>query len=241
MALTPARFFALTSGQPAGCAHPLSVHDLGDLHVPNGHVEASDPFVTLGTAGTVTVPAGTYPVRLTVADVSPERDGSHLREAYLSLVIADGDVSEVRPALFADAEPLADGEYYGVGVDAGTVAFTDATAARTLMPAGDDWYDELYDTGDETGWFARMDDPEHLRDGAANIVLPLATAGENIVLAHSGWGDGFYPVLTTHDASGALLGLHIDLQVAVEDDADSDDADADGADADGADAGGAAA
>jgi hypothetical protein len=31
--------------------------------------------------------------------------------------------------------------------------------------------------------------------------------------AHSGWGDGFYPVIGTYDDRGRLAGVHIDLQV----------------------------
>lgn len=226
MQITPDRFFALQNGQPAGCAHPLTVHDLGELRVPSGQVEACDPFVTLGESGSFPVPPGTYPVRVTVADVSEEGEEEHLREAYLSLVVADGAVAEVRPAELAGADLPAEDRYYGVGVDAGTVAFVDATAARTLMPEGTDWFAELFDTGAESSWFARMDDPDHLRRGAANIVLPRATDGENVVLCHSGWGDGFYPVVTTHDATGALLGLHVDLLVAGDLD-EEDDTDAD--------------
>ena len=41
----------------------------------------------------------------------------------------------------------------------------------------------------------------------------LARSGENVILAHSGWGDGVYPLLQTLDADGRLTGVHIDLQV----------------------------
>jgi len=58
-----------------------------------------------------------------------------------------------------------------------------------------------------------MDSPEHLRAGCADIVLPTATDGENVVLAHSGWGDGSFPVLCTVDADDRLLAVHIDLHV----------------------------
>jgi hypothetical protein len=43
--------------------------------------------------------------------------------------------------------------------------------------------------------------------------MPLASNGENVVLSHSGWGDGFYPVLASYAADGTLLGIHIDLLV----------------------------
>lgn len=227
-------FFALSSGRPQGTPYAQTVHDLGHLVLPSGRLEASDPFVSLGESLVVTVPAGTYPVRVTVADVSDAQDGSHLREAYLSVVLAEGEVSRVEGmvpegasgAADADANDREDDErLHGVGVDAGTVAFADAQAVKTSMPEGD-WYEDLFDDGTESSWFARMDDPAHLRAGCANIVLPLATAGENLVLAHSGWGDGWYPVLGSYAADGTLLGVHIDLLVAGEQEQDDEDEDA---------------
>jgi hypothetical protein len=208
--------FALLPGTPDGTPYPQMVHDLGVLHVPSGQVEASDPYVTLGDGLVATVPPGSYPVRVTVADVSENRDGSHPREAYLSLVISDAaPVAEVRLVSPDGAEPPTADEFYGVGVDAGTVAFADAGAVAACMPPrGHDWYEGVFDNGTEQSWFALQDDPNHYRSGCANITMPLATAGENIVLSHSGWGDGFYPVVSTHDADGALLGVHIDLLVA---------------------------
>ncbi|WP_133979949.1 DUF4241 domain-containing protein [Kribbella voronezhensis] len=198
----------------------LTVHDLGVLRVPSGKLEASDPFVNLGEGQIIDVPPGDYPVRVTVADVSDKQDGSHLREAYLSVVLAEGEVASVGPATRV-AEELPADEYWVVPVDAGTVGFADADAIRSGMP-GDDWYDEVFDNGKDDSWFALMDSAEHLRAGCANIVLPAATAGENVVLAHSGWGDGVYPILSTLDATGRSLAIHIDLLVVGG--SDSDDA-----------------
>lgn len=211
----PRPMLALHVGTPDGTAYPQTVHDLGVLHTRSGKVEASDPYVSLSEGFVVPVPPGSYPVRVTIADVSPEADGSHLREAYLSIVLHDDvPVAEIRSVAPEGREPAGPDEYYGVGVDAGTVAFADAEAVvRCMPPRHDDWYNELFD-GDETSWFAQQDDPAHLRSGCANIVLPRATDGENVVLAHSGWGDGFYPLATTHAADGTLLGVHLDLLVA---------------------------
>ncbi|VEG28421.1 Uncharacterised protein [Actinomyces howellii] len=176
--------------------------------MPSGRVEACDPFVTLGEGPVYAVEPGDYPVRVTVADVSPAQDGSHLREAYLSIVLADGEAASVE-----EAETV-NGDDGGVGVDAGTVGFADHEAVSTAMPSdGVDWYEELFDSGEPDSWFELMDSTEHFRAGAANIVMPLAENGENVVLSHSGWGDGFYPVVLTRDADGSPLGLHIDLQV----------------------------
>ncbi len=223
-------FFALLDGTPDGTEHPQTVHGLGLLHVPSGHLEASDPYVNLGYGIVTRIPPGSYPAFVTVADVSDAHDGSHLREAYLSLVVSDAaPVAEVRLVTPEDAEPLADGEYYGVPVDAGTVGFVDAEAIASGMPPadsdGDDtWYDDVFDSGKPESWFNLMDSPDHYLEGCANVTMPLARAGENVVLSHSGWGDGLYPVVTTHAADGSLLGVHIDLLVAgPEDEADEEE------------------
>lgn len=222
-------FFALLDGTPDGTEHPQTVHALGVLHVPSGRLEASDPFVALGDGLVVRVPPGSYPAFVTVADVSEDHDGSHLREAYLSLVVSDaGPVAEVRAVTPEGAEPPEDGEHYGVGVDAGTVGFADAEAIASCMPPDDgstDWYDGVFDSGEPTSWFELMDSPDHYLEGCANVTMPLARAGENVVLSHSGWGDGFYPVVTTHAADGTLLGVHIDLLVAGRDDDEEEDED----------------
>ncbi|MBF4635510.1 DUF4241 domain-containing protein [Agreia pratensis] len=209
-------FFAGASG-PAplvtGSRGALRVHDLGILRIPSGSLGAADPFVALDLPITVQIPPGAYPVTVTVADVSTEQDGSHLREAYLSLILSDTPVATIEPVPGPDGPPE-DGSYFGVAVDAGTVAFFDAAAVTSSMPGdGDNWYDEVFDTGEPGSWFDIMDSEMPLPAGTANIEMPLAPAGENVILAHSGWGDGFYPVVQTRDAEGRLTGVHIDLQV----------------------------
>jgi hypothetical protein len=229
-----AGFHALrTRPAPVGDAvFGLTVHALGILRVPSGRLEASDPFVNLGESGEAVVtdvPPGDYPVVLTVADTSDEQDGSEPREAYLSVVVAAGEAVTVGPALppGVDEDLLTEDVYTGVPVEAGTVAFADADSVIACMPPDQgSWYSFVFDTGEPGSWFARMDDPAHLRAGAANIVFPFAVNGENLVLAHSGWGDGYYSVMKSYAADGSLLGVHIDLDVVGgdgEDDADDGD------------------
>ena len=170
---------------------PLSVVDLGVLHVPSGRLEACDPFVTLGRDIVFAVEPGDYPVKATVADISKEHDGSHERNAYLSLVLADGEAAAVAMSALADGA-------------------------------------NLYDEFEPEPWCGPLDSPDHYREGMANIVMPLDGAGENIIMALSGWGDGVYPVMLTRDADGAPLGLHIDLGV-VGEFADDDEDEQDGA------------
>lgn len=212
-----AELYALTPG-PAplvtGAPGDLTVRDLGIVRVASGTLGIADPFVALDRPLTLPIAPGDYPVKVTVADVSQEQDGSHLREAYLSVLISSEPAVTVEPIPGPDGPPE-EGSFFGVPVDAGTVAFFDADAVEASMPpGGDNWYDDVFDTDEPNSWFAVMDSDSPHPAGTANIVMPRATAGENVVLSHSGWGDGFYPVLQTLDAAGRLVAVHIDLQVA---------------------------
>lgn len=203
----------------------LSVVDCGDLVLPVGRLIACDPFSNLDDSldgPFVQVRPGRYPVRVTLADVSGKRKASHLREAYVSLVL--GKNPEVRRAY-----------QFGVGVDAGTVCFVDAAIVRSAMPPNERssrpnaWWgtwDEVMMGADvmsgrrkpgnkRDSWADRMADPGHIRADLANVELPLGQNGENIVLAHSGWGDGGYPVIAGYDRADDLVAVHIDLYVVV--------------------------
>lgn len=202
-----------------GRLYRLEVIDCGELEVPSGRLVACDPFAAMRRGGNpfVQIPTGRFPVRVTIADVSEEGDGSHLREAYASLLLSDSP--EVTRRILTplgegeDAPEIGAGEFVGFPVDAGTACFVDDKALEQGMPPEEDWLRGLFENDEPDCWFARMDDPEHIRAGLANIPLPLASRGENLVLFHSGWGDGFYPVIGGYDQNGNLVAVHIDLFV----------------------------
>jgi hypothetical protein len=198
-----------------GETYALSVVDCGQLYLPTGRVAACDPFVQLDDPKVFAqVPPGRYAVRVTLADVSGALDGSHVREAYVSLLLHPGaQEASRRPLGTPEGEDLAPGEFYGFGVDAGTACFVDAGAAARCMPEGSNWYESLFDHAGEDAWFKQMDDPDHIRHGIANITLPLAREGENVIIVHSGWGDGVYPVVGGYDVDGRLVAVHIDFGV----------------------------
>lgn len=110
---------------------------------------------------------------------------------------------------------LEEGEFIGFGVDAGTACFVDDEATKSCMPDPEDWYDDLFDNDDPGSWFSLMDNPEVIRAGIANIPLPLAKNGESILIVHSGWGDGSYPVIGLFDEKDRLLAVHVDFAVVV--------------------------
>jgi hypothetical protein len=193
--------------------------DCGSLYLPSGRLVACDPFVYLRPSDNphVLVPPGTYPVVVTLADVSEALDRSHIREAYATVRLAEGaDAYRRALPLARDDEPrpvLKDDEFIGFPVDAGTACFVDDRAVATGMPSPETWLKHVFDNDRDDCWFKRMDEPTHVRAGLANIVLPLARNGENIVIIHSGWGDGLYPVVGSFDALHRLIAVHIDFGV----------------------------
>jgi Protein of unknown function (DUF4241) len=193
--------------------HNILVVECGDLLLPSGRLVAADPFVTLMRQNPYyLVPAGAYPVRVTL-------DETIEREMYVSLILASTGESERRflTPLRPYGEPTSppeEGSYYGIAVDAGTVCFVDDEAVQQGMPVDElTWFDELFENDREDSWFHLMDDPAQIRAGLANIPLPRADDGANIIICHSGWGDGFYPVVGGYDADGRLVAVHIDLLV----------------------------
>ncbi len=202
----------------------LSVVDCGTLKVASGKLSACDPFVCLGGVASnyLDVPKGAHKVTATLADVSGEDDGSHMREAYLSVHF--GEKAEASRKLLRMSESgtaandLPPGEFYGFGVDAGTACFVDASAVEAGMPSdGFEWDEKVFQPDDGGGWFDRMDDPEEIRAGIANLDLPETPEKANIVICHSGWGDGVYPLVGGYDADGQLVAVHIDFMVVFDD------------------------
>jgi hypothetical protein len=191
----------------------------GELAVPSGRLVACDPFVFLQPHNNpyVSVPKGRFPVFATLADMSAAQDKSHVREAYASIIFSsEKEVCRKAIPLAKDGEERPDPEgedFVGFGVDAGTACFVDDSVVGSCMPDPETWYEGLFENSKPDCWFQRMDDPDHIRAGIANIVLPLAKNGENLILFHSGWGDGVYPVVGSFDSKGKLLAVHIDFLV----------------------------
>ena len=209
--------YALAAGRaplPDGRSVQLTVVDLGELHVESGLLGVCDPYVNLDAPLVIPVPSGHYPVRVTYADLSEAQDGSLWREAYLSVVLSESEAASLEPAPSLDGPPDP-GRFWGIEVDAGTVAFVDAEAATRCMPGvGVDWRSEIFNSGKPDSWFAqaKSDGPQPV--DTANVVLPLATHGENLILARAGYGDdGFYALDRTLAAGGTVTGIHIDFLV----------------------------
>lgn len=207
----------------SGDTYRLTRTPLGKLTVTSGSIEACDPFVSLGESLHFPAPNGEFDVFVTIAHIT-EEDVPHLREAYLSVVFSPEPAVRYVNAIPTNADPEEldedddeDEMFFGVGVDAGTVAFVDSAAAKAVTKHyrenGINFNETFVDNDKPDCWFALMDSPDHFKEGLANIPLPFVSGKENVVLSHSGWGDGFYPVLAGYGTEGELVSYHIDLEI----------------------------
>ena len=199
----------------------LSLIDCGVLKVPSGKLVCCDPFAAMRKSKNsyIQIPAGKYKVVVTLADVSSEHDGSHYREAYASLILNENADETIRRFFHptdqghSESKDLKDGHFIGFGVDAGTACFVDQESIEEGMPPEDVWYEGLFENEQEGCWFNLMDDEKNIRGGIANIVLPESKCENNLILFHSGWGDGVYPIIGGYDKSDNLVAVHIDFMV----------------------------
>ena len=190
-----------------GHLYRLRVVDCGEVSLPSGQLAVCDPFAGMRRGGNpqVAVPPGRYRVRVTLADVSGRHHGP-LCAAYASLLLSSAPgapSNETRRELLIPGFP----------VDTGTACFVDDEALVHGMPPEADWYAGVFENGGSGSWFARKEDPGHIREGIANVPLPLGRTGWNLVLFPSGWGDGVYPVIGGYDDQGHLVAVHVDFAV----------------------------
>jgi hypothetical protein len=196
---------ALAEGDHIVNGHPYRLRgvDCGELLLPSGRLAVCDPFAGMRRGGNpaVQVRPGRHRVRVTLADVGGKRaHGSYLC-AYASLLLSSAP--ETRRGLLAPNLP----------VSSGTACFVDDEALVQGMPPEEDWYLNLFDTGRRGSWLAVKEDSGHIREGLANLPLPLGREGANLVLFSSGWGDGIYPVVGGYDAEDRLVAVHVDFLV----------------------------
>ncbi|EGD42954.1 hypothetical protein NBCG_02709 [Nocardioidaceae bacterium Broad-1] len=166
----------------------IAVVAAGQLALPSGKLIVMDPgYLWPGDDSTpldgqpVSVPPGTYPVDLAIADKTV---------AAARLTISERPVRRWEMALGPDQSlaELQDGHFAGFGVDTGTASFTDASVAYSLADAAD--------------------------EASASLDAYSAEVGEHaMVMWHSGFGDGAYPVWLGRDAAGDIAVVIADMLV----------------------------
>jgi len=176
----------------------LEVVEACHLDLATGRVVAVDPayFGSFADARPVVaeVPPGTYPVLLSVITWPSTPESRRRAVTAATLKISDIPVAKWD---WVDEHP--DGTVLGVGVDAGTACFYDASkrAQLALLSEDEDQVEtSLLEAGD--AGFAAIPDP---------------SGGTAAVFISCGMGDGFYPIRIGRDASGHIAMVMIDLEL----------------------------
>ncbi|MGC4861042.1 DUF4241 domain-containing protein [Micromonospora sp. NRRL B-16802] len=178
----------------------LSVHQAGELRLTSGRLVAADPSSLEFDAEpfTVSVPAGAYPVSISLATFLD--DPGHSRVCAARLDVNDRPTVRWELALRDGQEPIDLGhrEFFGFGVDAGMACFVDADARE------------------------RMKDVWLTLDGLIDPRHRTIDSGAMVVWS-SGWGDGAYPTWIGYDATESVTCFVADMLLFPTDNDEDDD------------------
>jgi len=190
---------------PPGERVTFRIIEAGALTILSNHICASDPFVALGDTPPFTelVPNGEHRVRLAVGDFP----FSGYRVAFARVDFSSEPAVRWQLATTAgqDLATLKPDELFGYGVDAGTGAFYDpqaGDAARALLTENPDAWQRWQSDGEANG---------EKMIGPYSFLLSVALGKANVVMFHSGWGDGFYASYFGYDAAGNVTALVTDF------------------------------
>ncbi|MFI1106070.1 DUF4241 domain-containing protein [Streptomyces melanogenes] len=181
--------------RPGACDTPdgpavVEPVDAGRLRITSGQLVVSDPGWVGESPRTVAVPPGEFPVTLSLLRTTRGAAVAAARVTFLEIPPREWEM-----ALCPDEDLglLGEGQFYGVGVDTGTVAFMDAT--RTVV---EDQLDE--------DLFVPLD--SHF-----TVELPSPKPEPNLIAFRAGRGDGAYPVWIGRTDDGQVGCVVVDFQL----------------------------
>ena len=196
----------------------LEILDLGNINLPSGKIIASDPLANSDTIPfSQKVSPGKYPVKVYVAKTPDSGDRYALAQIQFSnknavkWVLAVKENENIR-------DLKTDDSFFGFPVDAGVGSFYYYETAIEYQKFQDRFYKSdssknIYDDffADEFKKSAvDQNDPADIGDWV-NYTFPATNL--NIVMFHSGFGDGIYPAYWGVDAKGEITSLVIDFFV----------------------------
>ncbi|WP_425800796.1 DUF4241 domain-containing protein [Desulfitobacterium sp. Sab5] len=198
----------------------LELLELGDLHLLTGRIVACDPLVFLGDwkIFSKSVKPGKYPVTVCVAKTAQSGD----RYAIVQVKFSDSIPTRWEMALTTEQNPSElkqDGDYFGYPVDAGLGCFCDEESQTLYKEFDKQFYDSHPEGNIYDDFFAdefkknavNPDDPRDIGDWL-NFYIP-GTENRNVIMFHSGYGDGYYPCYWGVDNSNKICSLIVDFMV----------------------------
>ncbi|MCP3798087.1 DUF4241 domain-containing protein [Allokutzneria sp. A3M-2-11 16] len=193
----------LGDADESGARLSVRVQEAGKLNVPSGRLIACDPNVVSPSwpmpPFTVSFPPGHYPVLVSLVHRGAQAQG-HPTVAAVKVRLSEQPVQRWELALTPDQDPaeLADDEFFGYGVDAGTGCFADAEAIAAMERLVDDGEGPLCEGLAEA-------------EGAVNVTD--AESGLNVVAFQAGYGDGSYPTWLGRATDGSPAAFVTDFFV----------------------------
>lgn len=198
----------------------LSVQDLGNLNVMTGKIIACDPLAYL----TNTVPlkkkilSGQYPVKIVIANSIDMGE----RYAFAKLEVNGNKTVKWELAMTQEMEDrvydLKEGDYFGFPVDAGLACFCDQGTQQEYLEFMDEFQKSnpkgnIYDDYFASRFKKNAKDQSDSNDIGDWLNFQLPNSASNIIMFHSGFGDGYYPAYWGYDCNSKVSSLLIDFQI----------------------------
>jgi hypothetical protein len=174
---------------------------LGRLQIASGKLVVADPILGMSSYDNpyIVTPKGTFAVYQTRV-ICLEREELEI-PAYLSVIFdpqalehrqkqqkhwhQDNDLMTLRPGQYSflrlgeegvwiDSEEHTHDDEFRLDSRSGMIGLVDADSLENRMPDPlfQSWFDEFFNPVSTHNWTAKVDDPDHLVEGCANINLP---------------------------------------------------------------------
>lgn len=199
---------------------PLELLNLGELNLSTGQIIACDPLVCLYDTSPFTraVQPGKYPVIACIAKT--ENSGDRYAVVKLEFSKVKATKWEMAVTQYQEIEELKeDDDFFGFPVDAGLGCFCDLetqqfytqfeTEFMQINPDGN-IYDDFFAAEFKKNAIDQ-NDPDDIGDWL-NFYLPNRP-DLNVIMFHSGYGDGMYPCYWGTNDNGKICSLIVDFQV----------------------------
>lgn len=195
----------------------LKSYTFEDVSYPTGELIAADPISYLQDPDSVsylreTIPAGKYPVTLSI--FCPE--SGNVRIAGMRLKVSETEAvsySLAEDYRVIDDEGTEEKGFSGFAVEAGMATFCDSQAAESYWDFLDEWeeahpdgnlYDDLLAALFKQ---SREENPALQREDGDFIRFAVPGSDDEIIMAASGFGDGFYSAFWGKDENGQIVEL----------------------------------
>ena len=194
---------------------------VGTVDCPTGEIVVSDPLCYLATGKmcprlSVHIQPGAYPVEISL-----------FRNPTVGIRICTArlKIKKTKAVSYSCAEPTedsavgrgADGLITGFPVEAGMMSFCDAQVAEEYQAFLERWHRENPRKNHYDDYFARFfaesekQYPAYQREGGDFIEWANPDSGRRMVMAASGFGDGFYQSYWGSDSEGDICELIVPL------------------------------